>query len=69
MCKWNPTHWVLHGITSFRHISGCGSGVPDGFTRVSHFAQWISDQVDSYGGPDAVGNSYVAPTIPPDWLG
>ena len=55
MCKYGNkvnNQWVLLGITSFTHRSGCASGKPDGFVRVSSFSQWITDQVDNYGGPN-----------------
>ena len=43
--------WVLIGIASFRHYSGCASGIPDSFTRVPSFGQWITHQIDYNGGP------------------
>ena len=43
--------WVLIGIASFRHTSGCASGIPDVFTRVTLYNQWIIDQIDDNGGP------------------
>ena len=31
------------GVTSFVSSLGCEYGLPDGFTRTSSFAQWITD--------------------------
>lgn len=34
---------TLIGVTSFGHASGCDSGIPQAFTRVTSFLQWIGD--------------------------
>ncbi|CAB9501399.1 Chymotrypsin-like elastase family member 1 [Seminavis robusta] len=33
------------GVVSFGSSGGCGTGVPDGYTRVSHYSQWIQEQL------------------------
>lgn len=35
------------GIVSFGSSSGCNSGVPDGYTRVSSYIDWINEQIAS----------------------
>ncbi|XP_062549420.1 brachyurin-like [Armigeres subalbatus] len=34
------------GIASFVHATGCASGMPSGFVRVSHYLQWIAENSD-----------------------
>ncbi|XP_055534399.1 brachyurin-like [Wyeomyia smithii] len=34
------------GIASFVHASGCASGFPAGFVRVSHYLDWIAENSD-----------------------
>ena len=38
---------VLVGITSFGPKSECGTGIPSGFTRVSHYEEWIKSKIYS----------------------
>ena len=49
--------WYLVGITSFG--SGCAKpGIPDVFTRLTNYSQWIADTVRDY----EMGVSIVSPT-------
>merc|ERR1719228_453290 len=36
--------WRQIGVTSFVSSKGCESGIPHGFTRVTHFLQWIETE-------------------------
>merc|ERR1711994_207541 len=38
------TKWKQIGVTSFVSSAGCESGNPHGFTRVTHFLQWIETE-------------------------
>ena len=33
--------YCTEGITSFVSSAGCESGLPDGFTRLTHYLEWI----------------------------
>jgi len=39
---------AVRGIVSFGHVGGCTNGYPDGFTRVTHYIQWIKDKMAMY---------------------
>jgi hypothetical protein len=37
--------FVQTGIVSFGSSEGCAAGVPDGYTRVSTYSEWITEQL------------------------
>ena len=43
---------VQYGITSFGLTYTCGTGVPGGYTDVSHYSNWISDTIAWIDGTD-----------------
>ena len=43
---------VQYGITRFRLTYTCGTGVPGGYTDVSHYSNWISDTIAWIDGTD-----------------
>lgn len=56
-CNMKDGRWYLVGITSFG--SGCAKpGIPDVFTRLTNYSQWIADTVRDY----EMGVSIVGPT-------
>ncbi|KAJ6642449.1 Collagenase [Pseudolycoriella hygida] len=34
---------TLIGVTSFGHLSGCDLGIPQGFSRITSYTQWIEE--------------------------
>ncbi len=43
---------IQYGITSFGLTYTCGTGVPGGYTDVSHYSNWISDTIAWIDGTD-----------------
>lgn len=36
----------LVGVVCYFHISGCGRGIPDAYTKVKFFSEWIDKNID-----------------------
>ncbi|ACQ93631.1 peptidase S1 and S6 chymotrypsin/Hap [Tolumonas auensis DSM 9187] len=43
---------IQYGITSFGFTYTCGTGIPGGYTDVSHYSNWISDTIAWIDGTD-----------------
>eukprot|EP00099_Drosophila_melanogaster_P021359 NP_648558.1 uncharacterized protein Dmel_CG11529 [Drosophila melanogaster] len=49
---------IVVGITSFGPADGCETNIPGGFTRVTHYLDWIESKIGSHG---QVHQQYLRP--------